>query len=79
MTPYPYMISIQWGKGHHYFRDGAFTFAEVSALAQKYYDESQRTRNRGKHKPPQPRVMIWELRESVQDSSVGALTWEIQL
>lgn len=75
---FPYMVSIQWGKGQHYFRGGALTFAEASALATKYYEDAQKLRKRRKHKPPQPRAIIWEIRESIQDDLVGPIIWEVE-
>ena len=76
MKPQPFMVSVLWGGGMHYFRGGKLTQEEAEKFADVVYAQAQRTRNsRTKNKPPQPRVMIWKLVSSVQDYSVPPLSW----
>ena len=74
MTPKPFMISIQWGRGHHYFHGvGAFSYEDAVKIAKARYEQLELRANKRGFKP---RIMIWELRESIQTQSVGPLTWD---
>lgn len=75
MTPYPFMISIQYGKGPHFFKTGAYNMQEALTIAERIY-----TGLPAKHKSQaaKPRVMVWELRESIQDKSLGPIVWKVQ-
>ena len=76
MTPYPFMISIQYGKGHHFFRAGCWNMQRALVVAKDIYNSLP---ERHKTQAAKPRVMIWELRESIQDDSVGPIVWNIQI
>lgn len=74
MKPLPYMISVQYGGGIHFFRGGALEQAKAHNEANKVFQQvwqAWKKINRG----AKPRVMIWELKESIQDVSVEALNW----
>ena len=80
MKPLPFMVSVQWGSERHYFQGGTFTMQAAVTLANGLYERLWKEyTHRPKGQGPKPRVMIWELRGSVQDDSVGPLVWNIEL
>jgi hypothetical protein len=74
VKPSPFMISVQWGGGHHYFQAGAMSIQEARTTANYIYAQVAQTKKLARN-APHPRVMIWELKESVQDDNLGPLQW----
>lgn len=74
MKPYPYMVSVQWGSGPHYFVGGALTRVGAEKLAEGAYESAAKTRAVSR-RAPKPRAMVWELKHSVQDDELGPLVW----
>lgn len=74
MKPQPYMVSVQWGSGPHYFMSGALTRDNAERQAEGIYKRAAQTKKRSP-RAPQPRVMVWELKHSVQDEALGPLVW----
>lgn len=60
MKPKPFMISVQWGAGHHYFRQGSDTETDALVLRdhiQKQEDANHKSRGgRG----AKPTVYAWK-------------------
>jgi len=54
----PFSVSVQWGRGHHYFVGHFVTEKEANSCAE--YEFSRLTRRTGK-RGAKPRVLVWEL------------------
>jgi hypothetical protein len=72
MKPSRFMISVQWGKGMHYFTTGARDLLSAINKAEKHKELLRKQQQDRKHKPPPPIVRVWELRwEQGLTSSTG--------
>lgn len=61
MKPSKYMLSVQWGSGHHYFLGTTYTTKETVKTAQSVTQEELTTRsNRTSKRGARPTVYAWE-------------------
>lgn len=68
MKPLPFMVSIQWGSGHHYFLHGYNSREEACRAAEAHLKHLvQRERQRTRKNTLKPTVYVFELRETFQE------------
>lgn len=64
MKALPFMVSVQWGAGHHYFwPEGAATLSAAEKIAEAVYNRSEQTVKKNKGRGAKPSVMVWQLRQ----------------
>lgn len=63
MKPFPYSVSIQWGRSYHYFVEYCDTLEQASRIASERLKSLEKRRRGGRQVAAKPRAYVWQLQQ----------------